>query len=90
MYVRYKGADLNFSGRFRIDLVESFSIKMRPKTAANDVYFKRINITIKQLNEVFYVVFRPGEENLVAQYRVDNLTSQTFTLQQKVRPFLPY
>ena len=91
IHIRLKDIDTLWSGKFKIistsdkdEFEKNFCVKIYPNTSAPTVPYTFINVSIKLVDNVTYVVFRPGEDNVIAQYVIENLTQETLLLQQKV------
>jgi len=86
MVISIANTDSHWSGKFQIEEVDNFMIKIRQKQSVprGDLPFILLNVSVKQRHGVTYVVFRPGEDNFVCLYEIDNRTNYDLIVTQKV------
>jgi hypothetical protein len=98
LQLNIKGMDTHWSGHFSIDQIDNFMLKIREKSKAAEgsataahlgaKAFHLVNVSIKSRRGITYVVFRPGEDNYIALYQIENQTSQDLLIQQKYVDFV--
>eukprot|EP01122_Echinamoeba_exundans_P011264 TRINITY_DN4424_c0_g1_i1.p1 TRINITY_DN4424_c0_g1~~TRINITY_DN4424_c0_g1_i1.p1 ORF type:complete len:3569 (-),score=802.37 TRINITY_DN4424_c0_g1_i1:9-9890(-) len=85
MQINFKDSDTHWSGKFKVDQIDNFMLKVRQKTVGplGTSPFQLVNVSIKSRRGITYVVFRPGEENFIALYQVENQTGSDLIVCQK-------
>jgi hypothetical protein len=75
--------ETHWSGRFSIDAIDNFMIKIRDR--ANPERFDLINVSIKERHGVKYVILRPGSEDFIQLIRIENQSEWEIVVEQKLR-----
>jgi hypothetical protein len=85
MQINFKDSDTHWSGKFKVDQIDNFMLKIRQKTVGplGTSPFQLVNVSIKSRRGITYVVLRPGEENFIALYQVENQTGSDLLVCQK-------
>lgn len=75
--------ETHWSGRFSIDAIDNFMVKIRDKTEVER--FDLINVSIKERRGIKYVIFREGSEDFIQLIRVENQSEWEIVVEQKLR-----
>lgn len=73
-----------WSSPFCLDDIDNFVIKLRKKDKVSE--YLTLNISSKEINGVYYTIFKDTEENLITYHQIDNRTEHEIHVSQKDVP----
>eukprot|EP01122_Echinamoeba_exundans_P016084 TRINITY_DN8049_c0_g1_i1.p1 TRINITY_DN8049_c0_g1~~TRINITY_DN8049_c0_g1_i1.p1 ORF type:complete len:2404 (-),score=554.15 TRINITY_DN8049_c0_g1_i1:64-6402(-) len=83
MQINFANTDTFWSGSFRINQIDNFMVKIRPRQKMEGHQYDLVNVSLKVRDGVNYVVLRPGEDNYLKLYTIENQTTETLVVKQK-------
>jgi hypothetical protein len=83
MQINFANSNTLWSGSFKVNQIDNFMVKIRPIQKLPGLQYDLVNVSLKVRDGVSYVVLRPGEDNYLKLYTIENQTTETLVIKQK-------